>query len=461
MSNPAAGDLEGLLNNLVDGTLTEDHEQVLADILRTNASARRYYRQFMSLHADLQWDYASAAVLQQETERSSPAERGRGGWAIAKWCSVAAALAVALFAALTVGWPRLFSPDHARSVIGRVAVVTGDVHLVDDGRQQLVTGEIELRSGSGVNVGGLTGLAVLRLDDGTEISLAGETHIECQRRADQTTVVLHEGNLSADVARQAAGRPLQIRTSNAQISVLGTRLAVGASEEESELGVQRGRVQLTRLTDGETIDVSGGQYAVVSRRVALEARPWPDTPETWSQDFEAGLPDGWRYGQWLRDGETTDARGVVRAARRFALNGNESDRHRITLPKRWMQGLWRVQDDTVLHFTYKMSRPGWFQIMMGIRSDDLNPAHVGNYELQSSYWHNGKTEPNQWRTASLPLSAFRKNIRRTEYTELPATSPRAGDVVYLLWFDTSDVDRGLVIDRIWIDRSSQPAGDTR
>ena len=64
---------------------------------------------------------------------------------------------------------------------------------------------------------GLAGLAVLRLDDGTEISLAGETRIECHRQDGQTTVTLHEGHLSANVAPQAAGRPLLIHTPDAEM----------------------------------------------------------------------------------------------------------------------------------------------------------------------------------------------------------------------------------------------------
>jgi hypothetical protein len=266
---------------------------------------------------------------------------------------------------------------------------------------------------------------------------------------------LHEGNLSASVVSRAADRPLQIHTSNAQISVLGTRLAVSAGAETSQLGVRQGRVQLRRRTDGETIDVGSGQYAVVSQRAALEARPWPTTPETWSEDFEDGLPDEWRYGQWLRNGPAGDSRGIVLAARRFALDGSDSQLHRITLPKRWMEGLWRLEEDTVLHFTYKMIRPGWFHIMMGVRSDDLNASHVGNYELQSSFWRQG--EPDQWQTVSVPFAAFRRNVRGVPYADLPPVSPRAGDVVYLLWFNTGDVDRGLMIDRIWIDRRSQPS----
>ena len=454
MSSTGNTDLERLLNELVDDTLTEDDERYLADMLRANSSARRDYRRFMALHADLQWDYAAAVLSQPDTLPTAPAKQART-WMRVKWLVAAVVLFLAVFGSYVLTRLPPSGSDTGQAVIGRVVPVAGEVKLTEDGQDHVVTQEAELRSEDGILVVGLSGLAVLRLNDGTEISLAGETRISCRRHNDQTTLILHEGNLSAHVAPQEAGHPLQIRTSNAEISVLGTRLTVGAIDEVSELGVQKGLVQIKRLTDGETIDVSGGQYAVVSQRVSLEAKPWPKTPETWSEDFDDGLPDGWRYGQWLRDGETRSPRGVVRAARRFVLDGSESELHRITLPKEWMQGLWRLQEDTMLHFTYKMSPPGWFHIMMGVRSDDLNPAHIGNYEIQSSHWK--KADSDAWQTVTVPFSAFRKNIRGTPYADLPPTSPRAGDVVYLLWFDTGDVDRGLVIDRIWVDRSSQPA----
>ena len=454
MSSKGNTDLERLLNELVDGTLTADDERHLAEMLRADSSSRRDYRRFMALHADLQWDYAAAVVSQPDTLPTASAKQAPTGMR-AKWFVAAVVLFLAVSASLVLIWLLPSGSDTGQAVIGRIVPVAGEVKLMEDGQDHVVTQEAELRSGGGIFVVGLSGLAVLQLDDGTEISLAGETRISCRRHNDQTTIILHEGNLSAHVAPQEAGHPLQIHTSNAEISVLGTRLTVGASDEVSELGVQKGLVQIKRLTDGETIDVSGGLYAVVSQRASLEAKPWPKTAETWSEDFEEGLPDGWRYGQWLRDGETGSPRGVVRAARRFVLDGSESELHRITLPKEWMRGLWRLQDDTMLHFTYKMSRPGWFHIMMGVRSDDLNPAHIGNYEIQSSHWK--KADSDTWQTVAVPFSAFRKNVRGTPYADLPSTSPRAGDVIYLLWFDTGDVDRGLVIDRIWVDRSSQPS----
>lgn len=450
--------LDKLLNGLADGTLSNDDEGQLAEWLRTNASARLRYRQFMTLHADLHWDYAAAVVSLPEANVEARREKSGGPWRAGHLGTAAVVLLVGVAGGLFVTWGRRDVPDRGHPVIGRVTRLAGEVQLTDRDEVRAIGRESELHAGTTIHVVGLTSLAALRLDDGTQISLAGETRIECRREAGQTKITLHEGNLSANVAPQAAGHPLLIRTSSAELQVLGTRLAVSADHETSELGVQHGRVHLTRLTDGQTVEVGGGQYAVVSQRAALEARPWPQTPDAWQEDFENGLPDGWRYGQWLRDGGTADSRGVVRAARRFALDGSDSRLYRVTLPKRWLQGLWRLEPDTQLHFTYKMSRPGWFHIMMGVRSDDMNPSHIGNYELQSGCWKMG--QPNQWQTVSVPFSAFRKNIPGIPYAALPPTSPLAGDVAYLMWFNTGDVDRGLVIDRIWVDHRNKSSEES-
>lgn len=445
--------LDNLLNDLADGTLSHDDEEQLAELLRTDARARRRYRHFMALHADLHWDYAAAVVSLPEANVEARREKSGGPWRARHLWTASAVLLVIVAGGLIVTWGWRDVPDRGHPVIGRVTRLAGDVQIVDRDGVHALGREGEFRAEATIHVVGLTGLAALRLDDGTQVSLAGETRIECRREAGQTRITLHEGNLSANVAPQAAGHPLLIRTSSAELQVLGTRLAVSADHEASELGVQHGRVHLTRLTDGQTVEVVGGQCAVVSQRAALESRPWPQTPDTWQEDFENGLPAGWRYGQWLREGETADTRGVVRAARRFALDGSDSRLYRITLPKRWLQGLWRLEPDTQLHFTYKMSRPGWFHIMMGVRSDDLNPSHIGNYELQSGYWKMG--QPNEWQTVSVPFSAFRQNLPGIPYAALPPTSPLAGDVVYLMWFNTGDVDRGLVIDRIWVDQRNK------
>ena len=445
--------LEKLLNDLADGGITSSDEQLLAELLRNDPEARLTYRQFMGLHADLHWDYVSVDLPRQGRRLHSLWQRYYKAGRRAIWELTAAAVLIITAGVFIFNGHLHNQPVVEGKVLGRITPVVGVVQICRGKELLAVSDEVDFRADSSIHVVGLTGLALLRFNDGTEISLAGETRLECRKDNEQIIIMMHQGNISADVSPQKPGHPLVIHTDNTEISVLGTRLALSVDGDNSQLGVQHGRVRLKRLADGKTIEVIGGEYAVVSQRGLLESRSWPETTERWSEDFEDGLPCGWRFGQWLKEQDGTRSRGVVRAARRFALNGEDTEMHRITLPKQWMQGLWRIEEDSVLSFTYKMEKPGWFEIMMGMRSDDLNPEHVGNSVLHSSYWDQGL--PNQWRTVSVPFSAFKKNIRGVPYPELPLVAPRVGDVVYILWFSTGVFDRGLTIDRIWVERESK------
>ena len=221
--------------------------------------------------------------------------------------------------------------------------------------------------------------------------------------------------------------------------------------------MHQGRVRVRRLSDGQTIEVEGGQYAIASRRRSYRPNHGQRLQIRGTRISKKACPTAGAYGQWLADGLQNGSRGAVRASRRSSLEQIDTDDYRITLPKRWTRGLWRIHEDSQLAFTFQMSQPGWFHVMMGVRSDDLNPSHVGNYELQSGYWQMAGSE--EWQTFRVPLSAFRKNARGVEYSDLPPTPPRSGDIATLLWFSTGAEDRGLVIDRIWIDHNGQPIED--
>ncbi|MFZ5832509.1 MAG: FecR domain-containing protein, partial [Planctomycetota bacterium] len=377
------------------------------------------------------------------------APRATGRWP-RYWVILAAASVAALLMASAWYVQTREQGGRASPEVGRIVRVEGQVTVEVDGRARVATEGSRLLEGETLHTRGMASVALLTLDDGTQVDLAGETRMECTRQGTQKQVRVREGQIGARVVRQPASAPLKILTPSAEILVLGTSLTLSADAQGAELGVHRGRVRLTRVSDGRTIEVAGGQYAVASPRVELVARPLPQAPDRWSADFEAGLPEQWRYGQWIGSGLPEGSFGAVRATRQSALDGSLVEHYRVTPPKDWTRGLFRIDDDTYLNFTYTMERPGWLSIMMGIRSDSPAPAHAGNFELQDSSW--SSIEPGQWQTVSIPLTAFRRCVRGMAYNDCPLDPPPVGSAAYLFWFTTGESDRGLMIDRIWISR---------
>ncbi len=140
-------ELDRVLNELVDGTLTEAEEHRLAEILCTDATARRQYRQFMALHADLHWDYAAAAISQPETNQRSKQGQQRK-WNVSRTWAAAAMLLVVVTGALLLTWKWRQGMAPNRPAIGRVVPLAGEVQLADRGKTQSITNETNLYTGS-------------------------------------------------------------------------------------------------------------------------------------------------------------------------------------------------------------------------------------------------------------------------------------------------------------------------
>ncbi|MHB8900506.1 MAG: FecR domain-containing protein [Thermoguttaceae bacterium] len=454
MSKPSRRDYgaspDGLIQAYLEGEITPEEEQEFVRLL-SKPEFRRQAAEY-AIDAAVLYELGQQGVLGPSASGESTSRRWRGRRSRRAVFWVAASLLAAIGCGFLLlrGWDQAIG--RRRPEIGQVVRIEGRMIVNHDGLSQVVEQERAVCDNDTILLSGLAGFALLKMEDGTEFSLTGDTKVTGSREDGQVRIQLHEGQLSAHVMPQSPSKPLIIVTPAAEIYVLGTSLAVSADGQTSELGVQEGRVRMKRLSDGRFIEVGTGQFAVASARSQLAARPWPAVPDQWGSDFEAGLPEGWRFGQWVNDGLPEGCRGGVHAARRFAIDGHESDLYRITSPREWTRGLFRIAEDSTLHFTYKMERPGWFHIMMGARSSGFTPLHVGNYEGQDARW--SKVPPGQWQTASIPLASFRKTVRSGLAGERAGNRPRAGDVAYLLWLNTAGIDRGLVIDRIWISRDN-------
>ena len=334
-------------------------------------------------------------------------------------------------------------PGH-RAVIARVDQVSGQVLLGTSPESQhraKVGNERVVRSGDVLQAVGPASFAVLRFDDGSVIATTGGTEVTCAVVDSQKCLVVHRGDILAQVAPQPK-KPMIIKTPAAEVEVIGTRLSLFANMVLTELAVLEGHAILRRLSDNRTIDVRRGQCAMASSSSHLAAELIAPAASIWEEDFEKEWPERWRAGHWIHDELPAGSNGAALAAPL-----EEEGPCFISTPNMWVRGLFRIEDDTHLNLTYKLRRPGWFYVMLETRSEDYTGDYRGHYMFQTpEIWQIPRDE---WRTVSIPLAEFHEPLHgRSADTPLPP--PEMGTVVFSLLLRTQLPDPGLGVDRIWV-----------
>jgi len=301
-----------------------------------------------------------------------------------------------------------------------------------------------LRSGDWLTTDDGQSAAAVVFADGTRLALAGETSIGFQReQRDQKRLVVDRGNVAATVAPQPPGQPMLVITANARLEVLGTEFLLDARHDVTELSVTAGRVRLTRIADGASVEVAGGQRLVAATAggpLATNVTAGPG--DTWQEDFELGLPADWTRAELTRDDLPPGSRG---AAGVQEVRQRDGVYYHIGTPKEWGQGLFAIHPDTHLHFTYKLAKPDWFQIFLSTRSLEPGLPSTATYRFKDErFWWPMK--PGEWRTATVPLAAFG---RVSDWSEEP---PSPEELPFEILFTSKDNNLSLVIDRIWVTR---------
>lgn len=284
--------------------------------------------------------------------------------------------------------------------------------------------------------------------DGTTLSLLGETRLkfpELPNGSKQVTV--RSGLIQADVEPQPVGRPLQIVTDTATLEVLGTTLGVEVLDSSTQLGVVTGRVAMIRRADGQRVEVSAGRFATatVSTDRPLQAFPFPNLAEAWSEEFESGLPIGWRTGQLVE----VDHEMAVRTA----MNRG---RFNITSHNAWQEGQHahcRIDSDSVLYLRIRQSRFARITIMLGTRAYPPKTGRIGgNLFYTRKAWNEG-LPADTWKTISVPLKDVSWQMRQGKKV---SGSPVLDELaVYLIHVSTMQEDAGLIVDRMWITNAAE------
>jgi hypothetical protein len=307
---------------------------------------------------------------------------------------------VALLSAALFGW----SQWGARPV-ATLTEISGSVLWSSgkgDTRADLAVGA-RLPAGAVETIGAMSA-AQLRCDDGTLLTLGGNTEVALAC-AGQKRIQLKSGTLSAAVTKQPVGRPLLVRTPTAEVEVLGTLFAVSAQPEATRLDVASGSVKMRRLVDGHAVEVTAQHSAVASldAQMPLVAGAPVMLPSQWSAPLSAppgngskgaaraGTPAGW-HGVPLMMGRRQSA-PVIHHGIAVRDNTQPAAGSFVTLA-----------EDSVLTLRWRTQRPSGLFIFIGTQQP--GGAFGGNLELKPSKLA-GALEADGWRTASFPLRDFR------------------------------------------------------
>lgn len=394
----ASGELDGLLNRLVDDHLDDAGTTRLQDVLRADAAARRRYREVLALHAGLQWDYVTAArAAQAEPERVKPV----GRW----WLPWSAALAATLVVALTVAlWP-----SHTATVLLTTGSLSGGTLTWSDGTTQRTLDVADGMPAGRLVLEGGGAIAVLRFADDTTLTLSGDSELAVDAQAGKH-LDLRRGTLSAEVTPQPAGEPLVVTTATARVEVVGTQFTVGTGSDTTTLAVDEGRVRFERLADRQSVEVAAGQQASVSfdatKPIAVASRP--QVPNVWSVDF-AQRPSSHWSGTW---NEPSDhSAGFFASAPYVAgrdANGRPIIHHgmRIENALAANRPMVRVHSDSRLIMRFRMLRGDsrtQVKVMLGMKRDN---GSFGGTFFASLDPRTLPADAAGWRTVVLAMSAF-------------------------------------------------------
>jgi WD40 repeat protein len=152
--------------------------------------------------------------------------------------------------------------------------LTGEVWLTSVGQKSLkATSAQSVYPGDRVRVGE-DSAAELTLADGSRIDLRARSVLHFARMGSSGKALRLEcGSAAVEAAPQPAGRPLVIDTEQARLTVLGTRFRLYVGQGDSRVELEEGKVHFERRSDGTSVEVGPGQYAVAANEKRASRPP--------------------------------------------------------------------------------------------------------------------------------------------------------------------------------------------
>lgn len=424
--------------------MSPEQRQRMVQLLQVDETFRRDYVRLCQLSSQLMWAAQGAPPDLNLRDRgiAIPAKNAVTRVSRRKRLSPQRVSLGAIVVLVALGLAWTFRPNRESAPLGVVSSVTGTVAVVRGNQpamplraDDVLKAPLPMRPGDQIQTDAV-GSAVLVLADRTRILLGPESQMTLAARPD-ARVVVSSGHVTAQVAPQRADAPMIFVTPRASVRVLGTELELMVSKERTEIAVTEGKVRVTRSADGTSAEVSAGQFLPVDEDESLAVIDWPTPPESWSEDFESGLPPGWT-GQFVREALPAGSRG--------ALQGRaipEAPGLRMVAGSPLIErGLFAWHDDSMLHVTFRVQPPAWFHVCLLARTYSRREPLIAWCRVDPDLW---RVRAGEWRTVEIPLSEF----RWTGSTQPEATLGRIP--LQLTFVGPGDLP-GVVIDSVRVER---------
>ena len=321
----------------------------------------------------------------------------------------------------------------------------GTVMLVNpNGQSRRVVPGVQIQPGDTISTTGES-VATIEWNDGSRVILTRDTSLTWQLDQPESAF-LNAGFALVNRLTTDRRNPVVLRTQHTSVQVPDGAFHVATSNLRTDVTVTRGIARM-QGSDGRSVQVSGGECAIAMAQ-SVEIRNGSPTPDTWSEDFESGLPVNWQQGNF----ESADLPEGSRGAVRTALSHNEDGEpcHQIWTYSQWEHGLAVVHNDTCLNFVYRFKESDEVQILTLLRSpmpdspgQDVQILQPSDVPENEQWWD---IPSGEWYTASIPLSRLRDPVSREHPTE--------SFVATAFNFRPQNHACGLVIDRMWLSRGT-------
>ena len=249
-------------------------------------------------------DDNAASSLEPESQARRQADSSLAIGSIDRFPLARILLAIAAIVIAVLG-SSLYSHRVDDRPIARITGLSGSLRWTGD--RGLV--ESDLAVGTVLTGGTVEGMTPnswveLEFDDGSTVTISGNSMLTF---SDQSQKELHvrDGKVAANVRPQPPGKPMLIHTRSATLEVLGTQLRVEADLTSTTLNVTEGRVRMTRLTDGVSVEVPARHRVIASADHEMSPQHVPDSITHWQSQLPLG-PQG-TLGKWTQESPQREA----------------------------------------------------------------------------------------------------------------------------------------------------------